>query len=278
MKGFFEGFSFSKVKHEEESEQTDVSLQSNTEAASTESASDPTTYSTIAPKLETLQEISEEGSNTKVLVDSEGKRFYQLRQEFAYETQQFISRILKGILNVSDVVMIPDADGQRKFYSVRLPLDQVEKSHTYEEIVADIDLISLLFNDSDRSVGTVPHNMTREGEKVGYYDFGSAYSYFYKKDAVPAWILRDSSKEKLLYLKERVEELKSQYGNSEGKKFLRDILVSVGADSLNKMFLSEKQDANAEDAFDNFYETFMRRVSAVEAYLDSALNAHEVMG
>jgi len=101
-------------------------------------------------------------------IDNEGETFYQLNKE---EPEQFImTKILKGIVNVSDVIF---KDGN--YYSREIDLDRVEKETSQEEQLADHVITMCLFSEGDHGViNGEEHNLKKKDGKRALYDFHMA--------------------------------------------------------------------------------------------------------
>ncbi|MDB5195028.1 MAG: hypothetical protein JWO84_212 [Parcubacteria group bacterium] len=169
--------------------------------------------------------------------------------------QQLIARILKGTLNVADVVRGPDEN----FHSKYLDHYRIREGDTTPELLADAELLSLVFGDDDHryypsmEMDRIEHNNMRvENKRVSHYDFEEA------KLSGPPTELRDRNHtvESLLALDKKLRALEDQIKGVSGLAFLTSIVQSAG-DSLDNMF----PHSDANEGPERLQETLLRRIS-----------------
>lgn len=150
--------------------------------------------------------------------------------------QQVVSRIVKGIINVADVVRGPDG----QYYSKKLSHESIEHAATHEEIYADLHLLALVFGDTDHKffssngmVDAEHQNVLVDDGKVSYFDFGQA--------DMGRWSNRFSnspwSGQTGILLLRKLESLKNQLNGPEGLRFLEAIIEDTGTPA-NQIFPS----------------------------------------
>lgn len=188
-----------------------------------ETPPDPTTFSSLPP--------GEYEKSGETIVTSEGERWHRIRGDAA-EVQQVVARLLKGILNVSDVVEIRTGSS-RTFYSKEMPHADIEQATSPEETEADLMLLNLLFGDNDHEVfETGGKNLTKQDDRVSYYDFHIAKGNFLDKERHQASHMRGLVKlltpEAKKVLKEKLLILKQRLEGGEGKRFVETIARSTG--------------------------------------------------
>jgi len=138
---------------------------------------DPTTYSELPAKGEIvdLGAASEKKFNRLVSINDE--KYVTLEGGSSDASQFVITKLLKGIINVSDIVR----DEQGNFYSKVMPLDKIQEETPVSEIEGDFFVIKSLTGDGDRGFAPASENLTQytknvmhEKGKTAYFDFGFA--------------------------------------------------------------------------------------------------------
>ncbi len=138
---------------------------------------DPTSFSEL-PLGEEKSELGKaaEGKENKLFA-SHGETYVRLERGTDDASQFVTSKLLKGILNVSDVVR----DEKGAFYSKVMPLDKIQTPTSSVEMDADLFILKALTGDGDhhflsRGEGLAPQekNLARSEEKTAYFDFDAA--------------------------------------------------------------------------------------------------------
>ena len=162
--------------------------------------------------------------------------------------QQVISRLLKGILNVSEVVQHPDQDAV--YLSRVLPTERIENKTPKGEMQADLIILEALFGDADHELKTLPilplvsgTNFIRKKGRTAYYDFGAGSRMF---SDVP-----EAAYEKIRHLNnplakqillQKIRLLTEQFSGEAGKEF---IASALGTSTVKELFLEQPENADA---------------------------------
>lgn len=119
-----------------------------------------------------LEDIAEQLKAKNVLVDIEGREFHPLKEEWANPVDQmFLTRLLRGVIPVADVVVTKDKGGENHFYSCQLDLsgtNEVEdwqNSEIFCEMAAESLILKVVFSDDDHLLEM------KEGKEKGLYIF-----------------------------------------------------------------------------------------------------------
>ena len=147
--------------------------------------SDPTKQSALLPSGETLQKIAINGKDRDILVDSDGRKFHEIVSSPA--NQMFLTRLLKGIIPVSDV-LYDSASG--KYLSYVMPLADIEQSpESRLEFSADSTILAFIFSDNDH-FESGPHYENRRRKDNSYAIFDFEYFSEFNDVRLPAERLR----------------------------------------------------------------------------------------
>lgn len=139
---------------------------------------DPTTFSerALTEEKTDLGKAAEGYENR--LVGSRGEQYVKLERGEGDAAQFFVSKLLKGIVNVSDVVR----DEQGVFYSKVMPLDKIQESAKENEVEADAFVMKSLTGDGEHYftpestyLAEYQKNLAHRDGKVAYFDFESRY-------------------------------------------------------------------------------------------------------
>lgn len=223
-------------------------------------AADPTTYSALPPEgamhpLGTVRS-REEGKYVNPVVESDGEVWYRLEEGSEPRKQQLAARLLKGIVNVADVV---ERDGE--YWSKRLPHELIHERISTEETEADLELLNLILDDSDHFTvvtesGHPGHNARLEDETSSYFDFSESS---FKPWSMNGLRRRRLKKAALERLDRKLSELAGRFDSPEGKTFARDIYESTGGTMA------------AETAFEDFYTTLVTRIHRAQTEIRTHL-------
>ncbi|MGE5541219.1 MAG: hypothetical protein ACM3TU_02960 [Bacillota bacterium] len=221
---------------------------------------DPTTYSELrlqghTKDLGTVAERGEDYFRENQVIGNRGEQFYELDK--IPMSQQVAARLLKGIINVSDVV----SDGDPywpKMYSKRMPLSKVAETLDPEEVVADTELINLILGDIDHIAPM--HNVRVEEGKAAYFDFGGA-----EFKTGPMSLRNSLSERSLTRLADHVQELKKRYLSAEGKEFARAIYAQG----------EQYPDTDIQQSFDDFYAVLSDRILKAEELVERRLGSRK---
>jgi len=200
-------------------------------------AADPTTYSQLSPR-ESLRQVGayykrERDKKEKTIVEAEGSRFYSLDKG---ESQQVIARMLKGIINVSDVVavrspgMLNKLLSRKTFYSREMPMERIEGETSTREHIADLWILFWVFGDPDH----FGRNVREKDGRTVYFDFESLslFQGSSKQDsdvfAFTRGLLNLADKEQLGIMHDKLNRLEDRFRGIEGERMLRVIIKDSG--------------------------------------------------
>ncbi len=228
---------------------------------------DPTKYSALPPrekfeKLGTVQERGE-GVYSNVVVKDNQDIWYKLNPESTPARQQAASRLLKGIINVADIVKRGNA-----FYSKRMPHEHIDENVSEEEARADLELLTLFLDDSDHTTANIPqlnstsgHNMRMENDSATYHDFDGATF-----EAGPIRMRRTNLTDHALErLALNLEKLELQYASVEGRELARSIFKEA-QDRDPKSFSID---------FEEFYHLLLKRIVEAESVVQAQLQTRK---
>ncbi len=248
--------------------------------ASTEA--DPTTYTSLpVGELKEVGRADIELHNYAIVEDASGTRYVDMSEKFAKPgaTEQAVAAMLKGIINVSDVVTVSDEQGT-KYYSKIVELDKTPNT-TLQEMNADVALVETIFNDPDRSIafGTQEdHNLVRDEKrmKVAYFDFGGVKSHFWREGYInQKRAIGALDSVGLAYLEDKLHTLKDRLSGEQGEAFLRSILERSG-ETIPNMFSFFPMQRTSEDPFVVLHGTIIDRIQQMLVYVDERKNVRKV--
>lgn len=198
---------------------------------------DPTTFSEL-PLGSAPSHIGYVDSETHPypVVEREGTHFVELVGNKGGAAQQIVSKLLKGIINVSDVV--PDASGQ--LHSKIMPLERIQESKSDSVVRGEMLVLELLFGDGDHKLdqpyGGDPHytgNVEIDNGKAALYDFEMA-QYMVPGERPPNLHDRyDLTELRAAY--RALEELNTRLGGADAAPFVEAIFKSSRT-TLNDAF------------------------------------------
>jgi len=231
---------------------------------------DPTTYSTLPIHTPLEEKGTIEYYGYKILTDGIDT-YYALPESAHPQKQQIVQRLLKGIVNVSDLVF--KSDGETTAYvSKEVALEKVQKSISDEEIYADLALLTDLFDDSDhsyypkdpRGYGIPQHNLIYTKGKVSYYDFSETsiserdYRLNHPRETVTS----------LEYELEKISQLTERFKGEDGRQFFFAILKDSDAEVRALFPYVFEGVTNSMDSDEEyFYTVFMNRLQHLSKIL-----------
>lgn len=227
---------------------------------------DPTTYSEL-PLTGRLKRLGTtepgDGGNKTPIAGKDGNVYYKLNNATWPARQQVASRLLKGIINVADVVSAHEGNN---FYSKQMPLDKVEESLDNLDILADFELMSLIIDDADHHLESgypgyplegTEHNVAIEHDSAAYYDFDLA-----SFDATNIALRYYLPIRSLRRLSEKIEEVHARYASEDGKA----LAMSIYEDG------QKHAPSGLTDSPDHFYEVLMGRIENARVKVKEALD------
>lgn len=235
---------------------------------------DPTTYSTLPIQHSLDRKGTVERYGYQILTDGTDI-FYQLPYGTHPQKQQVVQRLLKGIVNVSDLV-VRNTGEKREYVSKETPLEKIQSRTSDDEIYADISLLTDVFDDSDRSYypkdprgfGIPQHNLAYENGKISYHDFGEAsISERNGRVNIPQETIAIME-----YELAKVAELIERFAGEQGREFFFDILKSAHAEvrSMFPRVFEGNRDTVSTDE-DYFYTVFMERLHTLTGALQGSM-------
>lgn len=160
----------------------------------------------------------------KVMLDKDGRRFYEIDSH--PRDQIFLSRLLKGVIPVSDVVYDKKT---KKFYSYEIPLERVSEGNPLpynDDRIAQVRILGWIFNDYDHTTwGT---NMNSTNNKHVFYDFEFFKHFWDEVDWKPVRRLVQHGVEGVVKeLFKHSQPLKARFDSEEGFSFIRSIVEDI---------------------------------------------------
>lgn len=230
---------------------------------------DPTTYSPVIPEGG-LTATGKEIPNKRYPIYEDGVSEYVRLKEDG-PRQEVVARLLKGVINVADVVSVPVERG-REYFSKIMPHDQIDASSSEVDIRADLEVISLVFNDQDRNFrmpheygGAFEHNLRQEGGKVSHFDFGEAELNI---DAPFRGSVRYDSTMLLQKTREKLDALKEKFSGDEGRAHFLSIIAASGKHPA-KLFPYSGASGSPEVLYEGFISRIDRAIAFVSHYHDN---------
>ncbi|KND51199.1 MAG: hypothetical protein ABA06_02725 [Parcubacteria bacterium C7867-001] len=200
----------------------------------TRKAADPTTISEIGP-----QELRFAGTSLyrrNIYTDEVGNRWHQMSEHKHPQTQQFLAGLLKGLVNISDVVKAPSGE----YVSKELDLEKIKKETLLPEVEAEVALLAVL-GDVDHSSTKelyhpdgVLHNIRYEDERVAYFDTEFAFRGLFEKPQDAVVPLAEEEMRKMTQLgfdefRNKLSLLKERISGPQGKRFLGALVKHTGS-------------------------------------------------
>lgn len=138
---------------------------------------DPSTFTPYNIELEEIEEdlrddpdyVRGETGHLKLFRDQDGNTYYE-RVSAAPQNEYIISKLLKGVINVSDVVEVNGS-----YFSKNMDLEAIEEKTSGPEQAADMILLYALFDDTDHKLGKrYSKNAAIKNGRATYFDFDVA--------------------------------------------------------------------------------------------------------
>lgn len=212
---------------------------------------DPTAYSVLPPAGAELRDTGirlDSDHEEKTLHESDRGAFIPVDQEPV--VQQFVARLLKGIVNVSDVVSVEDERGETRYFSRVMPLDKIDEPSDAAERRADAGLLATLFFDGDHGTETTSErpqlqNYREEGDKHAFYDFGIAepFNSEFRRYLVPHYLERASDPEALAHMERKLGMLANRLAGDEGKDFVGSLISQIDYPMRDLLKFDDEQSA-----------------------------------
>lgn len=212
---------------------------------------DPTQFSALDLKVDPVEIGFVPDKLNRIFTDG-ADSYFSLRPITNSSLQKFTARMLKGIIPVSDVVGATDSS---ILYSKKLPHERIKgEPVTKEEILADTELLYLVFGDYDHfDKKNRTSNAYMENEQISYHDFEMTNL----KEEIIA-LRKVHTPESLEILLSHLKSLKHRLEGDEGLKFLESV--------LNDAQLTAKSFYDTEATVQDLQSTLMRRIGNAEAF------------
>lgn len=237
---------------------------------------DPTRYSKLPP-TEPMVETGVVPLKENHIYESEGDTYFELTKRGA--TQQVVVRMLKGIINVSDVVSLAE-NVKPRFYSHEMSLDAIAAATSEDESSIDILILKALFGDYDHTRRTSLNSRMKD-DRIAYYDFADAafhdwdttedvyqksWSFFLKKILYP---------QKLPILSAKLTLLNTRFNGESGREFLKSVCESTGEKVWQLFTLPGKEKYESDGGFEYFYGKLLMKLRVLTEECDAALARSE---
>jgi len=245
-------------------------------------AADPTAYSQL-PLTETPEVIGHEPGKGLPQVRSAGEEYIKLREVTNPALQQAIARMLKGIINVSDVVK--DVSSEKgAYYSSIMPIERVVRETPVAEVTADGYVMEQAFGDWDHMEGLTEakpwiSNARYEDGKVSHFDFGEA------RHVVHGGVADGPAKsaEKIVepnairIALDKLALLKKRLSGDGGYKFMRAIFGpdEQTIETLHYVVGYEAKSMSAKKQIKYLQDLYLNRIQRAEAALFARLEELE---
>lgn len=199
-------------------------------------------------------------------IDNDGRIFFQIETDKDGADQMLLSRILKGIVPVADVIIKMEGD-EPVYYSYKMPLEDIQRkplaSGDHPSVNRYMWILDKVFNDhdhcSDDSSLANSGNLSSDKGKYYFYDFDAFgrnfWAYF-----IPSSVggtLDKFSKTDLNYLHVYLGQIRDRLAGQKGLDFLNDIVDNM------KKFKAEPdviKNAHGEDRVAVFQSEVVNRV------------------
>ncbi len=197
---------------------------------------DPTTYSQLSP-ADSFEQVGVANGGNKI-VAAEGVRYININQY--PERQEAVVRMLKGIMNVSDIVKVNNGENPPIYYSKEMPIDRVQQETSLEETQADHFILKQVFGDFDHKFSAEKINNTerRDGRSI-HYDFGNANP-MNMDDAMYSFKLLEKdiatlSTEETGVVLQKLDALQKRFAGADSERFISSIIKASGMEPI-KLF------------------------------------------
>ena len=200
---------------------------------------DPTQFSPLP--IEEVKKVGEIEDKGMDVVEADGQEFVELHGLLADSGQFVVAKVLKGIVNVSDVVRSSDG----KFYSKVMPLERIEQVTPEDEMGADFFIMRALFEDGDHhyeeptdNISGRIKNVIRSNGRTVYFDFENAR----QLQPNTPWT-RHASSGALRMADEKLQILRDRLDGASGAIYIHAILQSSG-ETADKVFPAFRDEPN----------------------------------
>lgn len=173
---------------------------------------DPTTYSPL-PLKEEGKLAGVVGTSANAIVAADGESFVTLMKR--PELQQSFSRLVKGIVPISDIV---SGVNEREKYSKIMPVENIRELSIEDDLWAGAEFLQLAFGDWDHS----GKNLNFKDEKLVFFDFDQI---FLGADMKMRY-RRQHTEASLSKLQTHLDNFYERIQGEEGYKFIESVFKS----------------------------------------------------
>lgn len=194
-------------------------------------------YPVIRTEQDTYVDITKKPAN--IWAGQEGRKGEPAKREY------IIAALLKGIMNVSDIV--PSRQGLLRsthYLSKVMPLSRIQDETYKTHVLPDFALLASIFGDRDHALPgeNRVENFADEKGRVAYYDFaGSDFSPAWKPDDSVYAQIEALTKDELALYRQKLRLLKERLDGEEGLAFVQAVLrhgnLNYDAAELRQTFL-----------------------------------------
>jgi len=225
---------------------------------------DPTAFSALSPEESLVHSNAVTEKKFMDVMTDGTDRFVPVGENRRPERQQAIARLVKGIVNVADIVQVP---ARNAYYSKVMPHERIGQGTPPDEVLADVELLHLVFGDGDRKY--YPELGTQDAEHSNLrYEDGKA-TYFDFEDADLAGRIRlgpgKHTSASLAHLARKLSELRDHYEGEDGLRLIRSILADSPA-SLYQLFPYALE---MNESPEKFQEGLLRRIGQAEQLVEN---------
>jgi len=277
---YFSFLSYAEAMRNESFNAQDDEVKTGVNEATNEA--DPTTYSMLPPDEMRVKLIRPLNEYSLPVRTADGETYYELSNKNDPRGQQVVARMLKGVLNVADVVTVPDEEGKERYYSRKMPLQKIENDTSKEELASEQLLLEYLFNSKDHLFNPQSNwanNATYKDGKMVHFDFGEDADNFLRaptnRDSLIAR-LQFMSPETIAHLKEKLSELHERFAGEEGKEFFRSIIAASAAPATEVFTSHDAFEKHADlDPVELLHMVLMGRIEGFKKTLDKMGRAEQ---
>lgn len=238
----------------------------------------PDSYSQLPPKFEDLEYVGKEPhrGNRMYFDTSSQDTYYQLSKEASPQVQEFVAKVLKGIVPLSDVVSLTDPTGNRLFFSKLIHLQDYEHKKTADEVKACMLLLKYVFNDTDHFEVSKQNeesgNISYGNDTFVLYDFGAARYFLADGEYFYPGLLHNIEVKVLEALLEKLTLLKERLHGDDGALFFDAVhRKTIGSLDSNDERLNRFLKELAEIESVTLYQILVNRVTTLLGLVKSTL-------
>lgn len=203
-----------------------------------------------------------------------GERYIELSGKdlppFSVAVEQVVGRLLKGVVNISDIIAVHRANGGNAYYSRIMPLDHIEKEVTPEEFEADLQLLRSLLGDDEHNIADID-NFVSDNGKTTYFDFGKARWFPDLLENETQDSLGSSDTVRAI-LRNKLITLRERFSGPEGRRFIEAVIKGTdkSTEELFHAFDDDVTEDNSGPTFEEFYTRLTGRIDYLLRVLEES--------